>query len=199
LRYLNHSASIMEQAQARDPKAEGPNNDLLLAYVWRASMESSASDVSLASTDYRKALATANQLVSLDPGNPGWREAEGAIHAKLGDFLRKQSRPDAAAKNYRDAIAIAEKLASADPQNPEPRYILGDAYFGMGELSMARAMSSSQHSRAPLNEARSWYQRSLDAWRHISHPLLVSSDGYAWGDSKPATLALARCEALLKR
>jgi non-specific serine/threonine protein kinase/serine/threonine-protein kinase len=199
LRYLDQSARIMEQALERDPKAVGPSKDLLITYVWRASTESSTNAASPALADYRKALSTANRLASLDPGNSSWTEAAGAIHAKLGDFFRKESRPDGATQNYRDAITIAGKLASADPKDPEPRYILGDAYFGMGELSFGRAMSSSQQRRASLVEARSWYQQSLDAWRHISHPLIVSSDGYAWGDSRPVTLALARCEGLLGR
>jgi serine/threonine protein kinase len=199
LQHLNQSAAIMEKALAQDPKAEGPNNDLLMAYIWRASVESSGADATSALADYSKALTIADRLASLDPGNSSWREATGAIHAKLGDFFRKQSRPDAATQNYRDSIAIAEKLAAADPQDPEPQYLLGDACFGMGELSFERAKGSTQEGQASLREARSWYQRSLDAWHHISHPLAVSSDGYAWGDSKQVTLALARCEALLGR
>jgi tetratricopeptide (TPR) repeat protein len=197
LQHLNQSAAIMEKALVQDPKAEGPNNDLLMAYVWRASVESSAAHAASALADYRKALSIASRLASLDPGNSSWREATGAIHAKLGDFFRKQSRSDAATQSYRDSIAIAEKLATADPLDPEPRYLLGDAYFGMGELALARAKGSTQERQAALGEARSWYQQSLDAWRHISHPLPVSSDGYAWGDSKQVTRALARCEALL--
>jgi tetratricopeptide (TPR) repeat protein len=197
LPYLEKSVQTMEKALTLDPKAEGPNNDLILAYVWRASVESSATGASAALADYRKALAIADRLAGLDAGNSAWREAAGSIHAKMGDFFRHQSQPDAATQNYRDSIAIAEKLASADPQDTEPQYILGDAYFGMGELAMARAKGSSEQRQASLREARSWYQKSLDTWRHISRPLIVSSDGYAWGDSKPVTLALARCEALL--
>jgi len=199
LHYLDQSARTMEKALELDPKGEGPNNDLILTYVWRASMESSAAHAASAPADYHKALTIADRLASLDSGNSSWREATGAIHAKLGDFYRNQSQPDAATQNYRDSIAIAEKLATADAQDPQPRYILGDACFGMGELSLARAKGSAQERQAALREARSWYQRSLDAWRHISHPLIVSSDGYAWGDSKQVTLALARCEALLER
>jgi eukaryotic-like serine/threonine-protein kinase len=197
LSHLDQSTRIMEKAMTLDPKAEGPNNDLILAYVWRASVESSATGAPSALADYGKALAIADRLAGLDAGNSAWREAAGAIHAKMGDFYRNQSQPDAATQNYRDAIAVAEKLAIADPQDTAPQYILGDAYFGMGELAMARANGSTEQRQASLGEARSWYQRSLDTWRHISRPLVVSSDGYAWGDSKPVTLALARCEALL--
>jgi eukaryotic-like serine/threonine-protein kinase len=194
LHSLNRSVSIMEQALERDPKAVGPNKDLLIAYVWKASAEPFPG---AALTEYRKALSTVNQLASLDPGNSSWREVAAAIHAKLGDFFRRQSRADEATQNYRDAIAIAEKIVSSDANNPEPRYILADAYFGMGELSFTRAMSFSPPHRASLEEAESWYQRSLDAWRHISHPMIVSSDGYAWGNSRPVIVALARCRTLL--
>ncbi len=197
LRYLDQSIRIMEKAAAADPKGEGPNNDLILGYAWRAIVESSAADTTPAVTDYRKALAIADRVAGLDNGNPAWREASSAIHAKLGDLYRNHAQPDAAKQNYRDSIDVAESLVKSNPQDEEPQYLLADACFGLGELAVARAKAMPGERRAALGEARSLYQRSLDAWRHISRPVPVSSDGYAWGDSKQVTLALARCEALL--
>jgi len=172
---------------------------LALAYVWRASVHLSAADAVAALTDYRKALAIAKRLASLDPGNTNWGETTAAVHAKLGDFFRKQSQADAAAENYRESVTIAQKLAAADPQNSEPRYLLADAYFGLGELSSAQASGSrsSPERAASLREARSWYQKSSDEWRQISRPLPVPSDGFAWGNSRETARALTRCDALL--
>ena len=162
-------------------------------------MHSSAVDGAAALADYRKAMALANQLAGLDPGSSNWHETMAAIHAKLGDFLRHQSQSVAAADNYRESVAIAEKLVMADPQNQEPKYVLADAYFGLGEISSARAEGSSQGRVASLHEARSWYQRSSDEWRQISRPVPVSSDGFAWGGSKAVTRALEGCEGALAK
>jgi non-specific serine/threonine protein kinase/serine/threonine-protein kinase len=199
IKYLRRCIDVFENAVAREPRHEGANYDLALAYVWRASVLSALSDPGAALEDYHKALAIQQRLGNLDPGNTYWRESSAAIYAKTGDFFRGRADPGAAAENYRRAVTISQELLGADSSKPEPLYVLAAAYFGFGELSSERAAQSSQRSQrvAGLTEAKSWYQQSADAWRHIARPAAVSPDGFAWGDSKQVSVALVRCRAAL--
>jgi non-specific serine/threonine protein kinase/serine/threonine-protein kinase len=201
LKYLRRSIDVFEKALASDPKNVGANYDLAGAYVWQGSVLSDLSEPVAALEEYHKALVIQQRLALQDPSNTYWRETSAGTYAKMGDFLRREHKPGSAEENYRRAVSISEALLAADRNKVEPKYVLADTYFGLGELSYARAAQTlySPQRLAALAEAKSWYERSSDAWRQIPHPAVVSPDGLAWGDSKQVWQALARCQAALTK
>src|SRR5580700_10431216 len=195
--YLSRAMAIFEGIAAADPKQEGVNFDLTVAYVWTASVTPNANR---AHEYFDKALAIDQRLARVDTGTSNWQENEAEVRVNLGDFFRRHSQLDRAAENYSRAAAIVEPLLAAHPDQQEPRYPVAGAYFGMGEIAALRAGRPSQsrnEQRAKWNEANSWYQRSADAWRQIRHPAAVSPNGFACGNPQEAERQLTRSKAAL--
>jgi tetratricopeptide (TPR) repeat protein len=195
--YLSRAMAIFEGIAAADPKQEGVNFDLTVAYVWTASVTPNANRVH---EYFDKALAIDQRLARVDTGTSNWQENEAEVRVNLGDFFRRHSQLDRAAENYSRAAAIVEPLLAAHPDQQEPRYPVAGAYFGMGEIAALRAGRPSQsrnEQRAKWNEANSWYQRSADAWRQIRHPAAVSPNGFACGNPQEAERQLTRSKAAL--
>jgi tetratricopeptide (TPR) repeat protein len=172
----------------------------MLAHVWRASVLAALSEPAAALEDYHKALAIDERLAKVDPGNSDWRETTASIHAKMGDFFRRQGQSDPAEENYRHAVEAAREILTADASKQEPHYVLAAACFGMGELCSLRAQRGSRGLARQVNdwnEAKSWYQQSSEAWAQIPNPAAISSLGFDWGSPADTTRAAARCEAAI--
>jgi eukaryotic-like serine/threonine-protein kinase len=197
VRYLLRAIAISEEAAVHDPQQEGVNWDLTVEYVWTASV---TPDAKGALEDYQKALAIDQRLARIDTGTSDWRENEAEVHVKIGDFFRKNAQLESAAENYSRAAAMAEPILVSHADRQEARYALAGAYFGLGQIASLRAQRPSQSpdkQAAKWNEAKSWYQRSSDAWRQIRHPAAVSPNGFDCGDPEEAARQLARCNAAL--
>jgi hypothetical protein len=105
-------------------------------------------------------------------------------------------------QEYQRALEIVEPITAAHPDILEAQYVLADAYAGRAELS--REETSNPHEGAQQqirhwNEARSWYRRSLQAWKEISHPGVRTPVGFACGDPKLVQREIAKCDAALNR
>jgi tetratricopeptide (TPR) repeat protein len=197
MKYLRRAIPIFEKVATLDPQREDVNWDLTLAYVWTASV---TPDSKAAMEDYQEALAIDQRLARVDTGTSDWRENEAEVRVKIGDFLRKNSQLGGAAENYRQAAAIAEPILTSHADRQEARYALAGAYFGLGQIDSLRALRPSQspdQQAAEWNRAKSWYQRSSDAWRQIRHPAAVSPNGFDCGDPEEAARQLARCNAAM--
>ncbi|HXY06463.1 MAG TPA: protein kinase [Terriglobales bacterium] len=188
--------AILEKALAADPKREEINYDVALVYVWLASI---TANQETALDDYQKALAINQKLAQVDTGTADWLEGEAEVHVKMGDFFLKNGLVENAAENYRKAAAIAEPIVASQPDRQEARYALSTAYFGLGEVSVQRAQRSLTADKQETNwkEAKSWYQRSADAWQQIRHPAAVSPNGFNAGNPEDASRGLARSNAAL--
>jgi serine/threonine protein kinase len=196
-KYLPRAIAIFEKATAADPRGEGINWDLTVAYVWSASITPDSKE---ALEDLRKALANAQRLGKVDPAATVWPESEAQVCVKMGDYLRNHAQLDAAAENYRQATGIAEPLLASPSDREEVLYALADAYFGLGQVASLRAQRASQppdQQAANWKEAVSWYRRSEDTWRQVLHPAAVTPNGFDSGDPSEAARQLARCNAAL--
>lgn len=106
----------------------------------------------------------------------------------------------AAADYFREALAFAEPLISAGNADPNVFYVAADAYSGLGDLSLKRAMQSGQTTadrKASWAEARSWYLKSLAAWGHIEHPNRMVMNGFEAGDPAKVEKKLRKCDSAL--
>lgn len=199
---LQRAIAIFEKEAAAAPKREEVHWDLALAYVWMASVtpESEA-----ALEDYKKALAIDQKMGKVDTEAPEWRESESEVHVKMGDFFRKHGRLDDAADSYKQAVSISEPIVAAQSARQEARYALASAYCGLGDIAARSAQRSSlvdasvtdARYSATWNEAKSWYERSSEAWRQIRHPAAVSPNGFDSPDPAEASRGLARSHAAL--
>jgi hypothetical protein len=69
-----------------------------------------------------------------------------------------------------------------------PAYAAADAYSGLGDLTLKNRIGmGSPRRNATLKEARSWYDKSLSAWKRIKHPNRFTPNGFQAGD--PASVA----------
>jgi eukaryotic-like serine/threonine-protein kinase len=192
---LQRALAIFEKEAAAAPQGEGINWDLVLTYVWMASVtpESGA-----ALAYYKKALAIDQKMGKVDTEAPEWREDESEVLVKMGDFLRKSGRLNQAAESYKQAAAISEPIVASQSARQEARYALAEAYCGLGDLAAQgaeRLSVTDTRYAAKWNEARSWYERSSEAWRKIRHPGAVSPNGFDVRDPEETSRALARSNA----
>ena len=199
MQHLLLAIAIFEKGVASDPKWEGGSWDLVQAYVWTASVTPQPNQ---SREYYQKALAIDQRLEKVDTGTSDWLENEAEVRVQMGNFFFKIGQLEGASENYGRAVALAEPVVGSQPDRQEAHYALAGAYLGLGQVAARKAHKSLQSDDKTLanwNEAKSWYQRSADAWRQIRHPAAVSPNGFDSGDAKEATLQLARCNAALAR
>jgi prepilin-type processing-associated H-X9-DG protein len=122
-------------------------------------------------------------------------------HAKTGAALAAMGKRQDAAAAYQKALAILEPLAEAQPPDFAALYAAADAYFGMGELSKLEAQRSAAAPDRQRNlwmEAREWYRKSAEAWRHIPNPAAISANGFACGNPRDVARMISLCDGALR-
>jgi hypothetical protein len=85
-------------------------------------------------------------------------------------------------------------LAKASAPNEWALYVVADASSGLGDVFAARArgrVPEDQQKAQQWYEARSWYERSADAWRQVHNPGAMSPGGFDCGSPKHVSAALA--------
>ena len=158
-----------------------------------------AGDVSARFGDYAAALRYYGQDVEVllemkreDPANGGVHlllalayNGTAAVQTRLGQFVM-------AAETYRRAReALAPDLVSKSP-GEDVVYAHATSLAGSGdvEAGLADAFAHDPARRtAHRRQALTWYDASLDAWREVKEPGLVSPSGY---DCIPASVVLER-------
>ena len=89
------------------------------------------SETLVAFTEYQQ---YAEQLVAIDPENPGWQMELGYAYGNMGALqLRSMNQPRAAYKNYAAAADIHEKLIAADPGDLSFQFSHAENYAWMGD------------------------------------------------------------------
>jgi tetratricopeptide (TPR) repeat protein/tRNA A-37 threonylcarbamoyl transferase component Bud32 len=101
---------------------------------------------------YRAALAIAQTLSVLDPGNPAWRKALATRHERIGDVLVSQGQNADALGEFRAELALSEQLAASKPDAVTRQRDLDVAHFKLaGALTeMGRTPEAIVEYRAGL-------------------------------------------------
>jgi tetratricopeptide (TPR) repeat protein len=124
------------------------------------------------------------------------------LRARIGFLLAKMGKRDQASQEYQRALKIAESIASANPNILEAQYSLADAYSGLAELSQMQASDLSQPVQQHIrywNQAKSYFQHSLDVWKRIANPGARTPVGFACGDPKLVARKIAQSDAALAK
>src|SRR5262249_49923316 len=103
---------------------------------------------------------------------------------------------------YQKVIPAVEPFAMATPANPQAQYTLADSYFGMGNVLQSQASKKGISEAKQLEywtQSRSWFERSLAAWRQVNNPGKMSPSGFDTEGPGLVKERLDLCdEALLK-
>ena len=122
----------------------------------------------------RVALATFQELNSMDPANVPVRRDLASTYLILGESLQSFGRSREALENFRQGFRLAEALSREDPQN---RQFQRDVHLAAAFLASA-AFENSQN-----REARLFYQLALQLAGTLATQTQASEDdhrNYAW-------------------
>ena len=93
------------------------------------------------------------------------------------------------------------KLAKQNADANVP-HMAADSYSGLGDPELRKARQSRGNAatqKARWTQARVWYLKSLQAWRHVDHPLSVAPSGFDAGDPAKVEAKFQLCEAALAK
>lgn len=145
---------------------------------------------------YSHAEAICQSVASADPSDIQNRLTLSEIKNGMASAYGKQGDLEKARTEYQVALAITEPLAA---KNSEALYSAFNSYAGLGDTSvaLARKAGSSSQRTEDWRQARSWYQKSLDAARRIPNKSSVDPSGVGSPDPKVVAVHLAQCEQQL--
>lgn len=126
---------------------------------------------------------------------------QAAAGGRIAGALAKLGKLPQAEEKYRGALRQVEAAAAATSPNLRAQYILADLYAGLGDLLSTRAARVEHGAEAvdTRNEARRYYEKSLEAWQQL--PLHTATASILFDITAPETVAqnLARCRQAIQR
>ncbi len=197
---LGRAITLYEKQVALDPTFTDRRRILATLYIWRAEILAGTGALDRGLAEYRRAEGIFKALSVADPKDMESLVSTAATQAAVAALLAKKGNARASMESYRSSLAIVEPLSRAEPSSPQALYTVADIYEGIGRLAVKQAQDNSAVRRAEFwNEARSWFERSAQAWRRIQNPARVSPSGFAAGDPQSATAGMALCDVALKK
>ncbi|MGH9838704.1 MAG: protein kinase domain-containing protein [Blastocatellia bacterium] len=155
----------------REPLAEAdPNNvesqrDLSISYDKLGGMLTKLGDIEGALASYRRALAIDTPLAEKDPGNLVARLDCANSQEKIGDLLAKKGDLKAALDSHLQAMKVRATAFEADKDDIDIGRDLAASYARLGGIRALMAANGPVVAARPLwQEARQWYQRSLEEY-----------------------------------
>jgi hypothetical protein len=111
----------------------------------------------------------------------------------LGEAASAAFQDDAASRYFQRALKIVDPLIAVQDADLDALYAAADGYSGMGDLSLKEARRHGPPlSRRYLEQAQSWYKKSLAASRRIPQRNRFTPNGFEAGDPNAVTRNLAR-------
>jgi len=192
LKSLERAATMLELQIHRDPSYNEPPWSLALTKLWMADALARMGQNSAALESYRTALG-----IWKGDNQPVAKAISADIHVQIAKVLGNTANVDDAFVEANSAVAVANKLLTSHPHLLDARYVLADAYAELGNLSKTKAIGSSEvaDQTRHWNEARGYYQQSLDSWHTIHNPGTRAPAEFACGNPKQVERELARCDA----
>ena len=194
---LQSAQTIADQLVSSSPTAMVRNLQGQVL-VTRGGASERAGQVDAALRYYREALAVYTKLNIDDPGNVDSRLCLAATHNKIGEILLRKRDSTGAMEAFRTALRLTPTPPSSVNPNAQMLYVIADSNTGLGDVMQLRASDRTQ-SRAVQIElwqsAVSFYQESLQTWRKVPEPGIVSPDGF---DCVPPAIVSRRLEHCLQ-
>jgi tetratricopeptide (TPR) repeat protein len=188
LTHLDRAGELFRRLVASDPGNWSHLNALALVTAWTAAAREIGGDAPGALEKYRAAQEMFEKLAASQPGDADSRVNIAACLNMTGGILLRQIRTGPAREAYRRATSLGEPFAAAQTGGLAARYTMADTYRGLGRVAAANAN---------WQEAKTWFQRSLDMWSRVKNPGAISPNGFDTEGPGPVRAELARCEAAL--
>jgi tetratricopeptide (TPR) repeat protein len=196
LEYLNKGLEIMRSLVSASPQNRGQKSILAAMLAVRGTVLLKAKQPQPAIQDLEDARSTYELLAGPDDLHTD----SAACDVKLGQASAAAFRTDAASSYFQRALRIAEPLIAMGDPDLDALYSAADAYSGMGDLSLKEAQRHAvPQSSRDLEQAQSWYKKSLAAWNRIPQRNRFTPNGFEAGDPNSVSRNLARAEAEFKK
>jgi non-specific serine/threonine protein kinase/serine/threonine-protein kinase len=202
LAFLQKGIAIIEKEVAHDPQHSDKRRILSLLYVWHGQLLAHTGNLDKALAEYRKTTAILEAITSAEPTDVDARITLAATNAKIGDLLAARGESPAATELYQKVIPVVEPFALSTPPNPQAQYTLADTYSGLGSVWEKQASRKGLPISKQVEhwtQARSWYERSLAAWRQVNGPGKMSPSGFDTTGPNRVKDKLALCETTLRK
>ena len=195
---LNQAIEALEQIGAFTPQeittaAEASQlearRSLAAGYICKGEVLNGTGNLRGALDNYRNAVA-ALQSTSAESADAFTRCVTADGYIRLGRALIANGQPQDASEAYHKSLALMEPLVLEHPDEAPARYVLVDGYFGLGNLAAREGH---------WQEAKSWQERSWDAWQRIPSPGRFSPLGFACRKASTIQQQIDVCSAALAR
>ena len=198
---FNRAIKMFEAQLARDPAYIEPRFCLAASHIWMGEAFARTGNTAQALSSYQTGMAGWDPLALNDEGTSAQAVVAG-LRIKISLLLAKMGKREPASEDAERGLKIAQSITAANPNILEAQYVLADAYSGLADLSQLQASDGSQPAQRQIrywNEARIYYQRSLNAWKGIQNPGVRTPVGFACGNPKQIAQEIAKCDAALAR
>jgi non-specific serine/threonine protein kinase/serine/threonine-protein kinase len=190
--YLTKALDYIRQFSEADPGDKGHRLWLAVTLYTFGEVLADSDKTQDALKDYSRGVTIMEELLAADSS---WLEARkylAEMYVSLGRLLGKIHKTDNAREYLAKAIQLAEQAASSDPENAQARRDEAEAFLAMADLC---ASEGKRKRFDEWQEARSWYQKSLNIYEDMkTHGTLSGADA-----GKPDQLGkeIAKCDAAL--
>ena len=166
--------ALVEAEVALNLASSESRADLAVAYFRFGEMLEKKGDLPGALQHYKKAVAIEESMSAADPANTDARGDLSEDCMKVSDVSLKLGDREKALEGYHKALAIREELVAKSPDNAEGRTQLALIYESLGDF-FSVVVKNDKHA-ADWQEAKRWYQQSLDVWNDLQRKGKLTSD-----------------------
>ena len=159
------SIALIEAEIAANPKNSEGRADLGTAYAGYGEILEKDGNLQQSLESYKKAVAIQEAAATADSTNAETRGDLSEDYMKTSDVSLKLGDQTNALAGYRKALTMREQLQAANPDDSEGRLQLARIYEGLGNCVATIARNDKR--AANWQEAKRWYQQSLDVWNEL--------------------------------
>jgi serine/threonine protein kinase len=159
------SIALIEAEIAANPKSSEGQADLGTAYAGYGEILEKDGNLQLSLETYKKAVAIQEAAANADPSNTDARGDLSEDYMKVSDVSLKLGDKTNALAGYRKALTMREGLLATNPEDAEGRTQLARIYESLGDCFSTMARNDKRV--ANWQEAKRWYQQSLDVWNDL--------------------------------
>jgi serine/threonine protein kinase/tetratricopeptide (TPR) repeat protein len=198
---IRRAIALDQQLIPIDRKRGVLRSNLAQHLVAEAEALNKIGDAKGALQSYKEARGLYQSLAELDDLNLDARLNVSATHVKIGATYLRLRQVDDAQETYQRAVQVSEPPAGRNPPNLQAQYTLADAYSGLGDVAVYRAVRIKDPVKqlSHRTEAKSWYEKSLRVWRAIPNRSVISPSEFDVGDPEQVRKHLATCKAALDK
>jgi eukaryotic-like serine/threonine-protein kinase len=191
---------LVEIGEPTDKDSQTRNLEALIK-IWVAGALERSGDLAGALNNYRQGRASFEAEWAADPRDVEGRLMLAGTQDRIARICIRQRRFGEALTEYRKALTLTEPLSTGTPPNLEALYTVVNVYYGMGEVSIALAREAGVRNRKIKywTEARTWYQKSLDASGRIPNWRPITPNEFDSRSPKEIVARLSLCQSALAR